>query len=157
MPSNMLLRRRKTFLLTFQRLFFGGREATTGNASALRRLPNREPVLRLGLGRTLYTCRQGLGRTLSNDRLLLAAAMPVYAPILQTVTAVNFAFLRALNPHLKMDNKRDFTKEAKLLLNAILVITLISSNLSWTLPFHEGGFKGVALFLLSPREEIWLP
>ena len=92
--------------------------------------PNREPVLRLGLGRTLYTCRQGLGRTLSNDRLLLAAAMPVYAPILQTVTAVNFAFFRALNPHVKMDNKRDFTKEAKLLLNAILVITLISSNLS---------------------------
>ena len=56
--------------------------------------------------------------------------MPVYAPILQTVTAVNFAFFRALNPHLKMDNKRDFTKEAKLLLNAILVITLILSNLS---------------------------
>ena len=64
---------------------------------------------------------------MSNDRLLLAAAMPVYAPVLQTVTAVNFAFFRALNPHLKMDNKRDFTKEAKLLLNAILVITLILS------------------------------
>lgn len=28
---------------------------------------------------------------------------------------------RALNPHVKMDNKRDFTKEAKLLLNAILL------------------------------------
>ena len=56
--------------------------------------------------------------------------MPVYAPILQTMTGVNFPFFRALNPHVKMDNKRDFTKEAKLLLNAILVITLISSNLS---------------------------
>ena len=80
--------------------------------------------------------------------------MPVYAPILQTVTAVNFALFRALNPHVKMDNKRDFTKEAKLLLNAILVITLILSNLSRTLPSHEGGFRGVAIFLLSQREEI---
>ena len=53
--------------------------------------PNREPVHRLGLGRTLYTCRQGLGWTLSNDRLLLATAMPVYAHILQTVTAVNIS------------------------------------------------------------------
>ena len=56
--------------------------------------------------------------------------MPVYAPILQTVTAVNIAFIRALNPHVKMDDKRDFTKEAKLLLNAILVNTLILSSLS---------------------------
>ena len=76
------------------------------------------------------TCGLGLGRALSNDRLLLAAAMPVFAPILQTVTAVNIAFIRALNPHVKMDDKRDFTKEAKLLLNAILVNTLILSNLS---------------------------
>jgi len=76
------------------------------------------------------TCGRGLGQTLSNDRLLLAAAMPVYAHVLQTVTAVNIAFYRALNPHVKMDNKRDFTKEAKLLLNAILVITSILSNLS---------------------------
>ena len=29
-------------------------------------------------------------------------------------------FFRALNPHVK-DDKRDFTKEAKLLLNAIMV------------------------------------
>ena len=76
------------------------------------------------------TCGRGLSRTLSNDGLLLAAAMPFYAHILQTVTGVNIAFFRALNPHVKMDSKRDFTKEAKLLLNAILVITLILSNLS---------------------------
>ena len=76
------------------------------------------------------TCGRGLGRASSNDRLLLAAAMPGYAPILQTVTAVNIAVIRALNPHVKMDDKRDFTKEAKLLLNAILVNTLILSNLS---------------------------
>ena len=76
------------------------------------------------------TCRRGVSRTLSNDRLLFDAALPVYARILQTVTAVNIAFSRALNPHVKIDNKRDFTKEAKLLLDAILVITLILCNMS---------------------------
>ena len=70
-----------------------------------------------------------LSRTLFNDRPLFDAALPVYAHILQTVTAVNIAFFRALNPHVKIDNKRDFTKEAKLLLDAILVITLILCNM----------------------------
>ena len=87
-------------------------------------------IFRKPRGKNPDTCGRGLGRASSNDRLLLAAAMPGYAPILQTVTAVNIAVIRALNPHVKMDDKRDFTKEAKLLLNAILVNTLILSNLS---------------------------